>query len=64
MAKEITARGKDRRDTKEILDLAALYLPYVECVGGHIVHKNYVCPWCESDQPSRYCVKEKVGWDG
>lgn len=61
MPRELTAIGKERRDRKEILELAAMFLPYAECAGEHMIHKGYVCPWCESNSPDRYCAKEKVG---
>lgn len=49
-----------RRDTRELLVLADLYLPTRRCLGNHIVHQNYVCPWCDSNNPSSVCFKEKV----
>lgn len=49
-----------RRDTKEILELAGIYLPMSRCLGGHLVHSSYVCPRCESNNPDTICFKEKV----
>lgn len=43
------------QDAKDKMNLAVIYLPLVRCVGGRIVHKSYVCPWCDSNEPSEEC---------
>ena len=50
----------EARDKRELLNLAHLYLDYRRCIGGHVVHGMYVCPWCDSNNPDTYCVKEKI----
>jgi len=34
----------DRRDRKEMLELAETYLDITRCVGGHLVHRRYMWP--------------------
>ena len=44
----------------ELRKLAEIYLTTTVCAGNHLVHSGYVCPWCDSDDPSGVCHKEKV----
>lgn len=53
----------EQRDRKELLELANIYLPVRRCVGGHLVHADYVCPHCDSNNPcgsDGYCSKEGI----
>ena len=52
-----------QRDRNEKLIVASLYLDTVRCVGGHIVHRGYVCPHCNSTEPSEECHMTKVTRD-
>ena len=57
----ISPDNLERRDSRERRHLWELYGSESRCVGGHLTHSGYVCPWCDSDDPGSYCLKEKVG---
>lgn len=44
----------------ELLSLASADAQYSRCCGGHTVRSQYVCPWCDSNEPSAYCEKERI----
>ena len=50
----------DRQRKEELLELAQMYLPTTLCLGQHLVHSGYVCPWCDSNNPRTICFKEKL----
>lgn len=50
----------DRTRQRELRELAEIYLPTRLCLGRHLVHSQYVCPWCHSTNPDTICHKEKV----
>ena len=52
--------GNERRDRKEKIMLCDTYISAQRCRGGHLVHGNYCCHLCGSDDPSNECWKEKV----
>ena len=59
--KQISEESRERRDNKERRELWEISGSEGRCIGGHLTHSGYVCPWCHSDDPGSYCEKEKVG---
>jgi len=52
--------GKADRD--DMLRLADLYVPFMRCPGGRLIHQNYVGHICGSDDPDSYCLSPRRGW--
>lgn len=50
----------DERDRREKLELANMHVPMARCIGGHVVHKTYTCPWCGSHDPGQICFEENI----
>ena len=65
--RKISEESLDRRDREESRLLLEIYgrprwiLSESRCIGGHLTHSGYCCPWCNSDDPGSYCLKENVG---
>ena len=63
LSHELNPDTLKRRDRKELLGLAGIYLYSARCCGGHLVHKGFCCPWCGSDDPGSKCHLTNVTSD-
>lgn len=59
--RKISEESLDRRDREESRLLWEIYGSESRCIGVHLIHSGYCCPWCNSDDPGSYCLKENVG---
>jgi hypothetical protein len=53
----------ETRDRNEAAANAYDFLNLTRCVGGHVIASGFRCTHCESYEPSRICIKEKIDLD-